>query len=374
MEVRMRRALVATAVLALALALAALVGCRPATPMSSTASPSPSATLATPVTPIPVAVVFGDTIQLADGRRIRLGLPDSERARAATRVASGWIVATDPFGTLWLVRDGERPTFVGGGSGGYLVTTDGRRLITIGPVSRHDSATLIAALDLPSLAERTLTDLQPLLHLVPNHDTVGAVGVSGDHVVLRIMYTNVGGPTGAAVWDMRTGAVRAVPTKGVWLWSVAADQVLRRIDHPHPTTVQPVLACLDVVDLTMAFGVGETGYCGTQVTSVADGTLSPDGQWAMLQGLLDGSIPGEPILLRSADLRAGHWAPHPLAWPARTLFRMWFWDSDRSFIAGGSGDYPFYRCVIDGPCQPVALSPDMRTPSPEAYPVAGPTP
>jgi hypothetical protein len=353
-----------------ALAVLTLVGCASAarpphsvhTGQTSTSTPSQAPS------PISLTLIVGHQVRLPDGRRINLALPDNEVAAAATRLPGGYLVSTDPFGTLWWVPDGEAAVFLGGAGRSVAIWPDRSRIAFVGGTT-DATPTTVATARLPSGRQDRRIDLSPWVPRGVGDATVTIAGVTGDRVVVRLALSYaVVQPARVLIWNVRTGRVTAVAGDGIWLWSVAGNgRALRRVDRPHPATRAPVSACIDVVDLGATLPAEASGVCGAGLTVVHDGALSPDAAWALFtvaEATAFGPI-DQPVLARTADLSAGLWRPYPISWPGNAWFALGFWDSATAFIGTGAGSW---LCTVDGPCRPVLIPADARSPAPAQTP------
>jgi hypothetical protein len=140
-------------------------------------------------------------------------------------------------------------------------------------------------------------------------------------------------------------------------------KVLRRVDRHGPGGAKDITsACVDVVSLTDTVPTGQTGFCAPWLaTPYGSGQISTGGTWAILYTATTAA--GEPrtVLVRTADLHAGHWRPVIIDLPSGAL--PLFWDTDDTVILDGRPDHPgFYRCGTTGSCLPMAMPTDLQEP------------
>ncbi|HEU4424330.1 MAG TPA: hypothetical protein VFR67_17520, partial [Pilimelia sp.] len=222
----------------------------------------------------------------------------------------------------------------------------GRVLVVAGLA---EDGTGIASYALPSLNRLAATDFG-----VDAGVSVAVVGVGGDRAVLA-------GAQGSppwqetAIWNVRTGGLHRTGGHD-WALAFGRDgQVLRRVDRPASGAGA---ACVDLV--TLADTPPEPGppVCAPALaTAEAGGMLSPGGRWVMLRTASPAGGGLGTVLLRTADLRAGHWRPVTPDLPPSGVPR--FWDTDDTFVVEKPGNpSEAYRCTTRG-CAPLILPADL---------------
>jgi hypothetical protein len=314
------------------------VSLAPAAPVSATpvgAAPPGTAAMAT----AGLAVLSNNTIIRADGRVIRLALPRGVTAVSAAQVPSGWVLATaeaNRTGALWFAGQTGAPRRIGPVRGNWAVSSDGGLLVVTG-LGGTNAASIVSAISLPTLRIRTTTRFTgatgPLV-----------VGITTDRVVLRQAQGSPG-PSIAAVWNLRTGTLRAT-TAPIWVWSAGDGQAVTRVDQSRPAG-----ACVDAVAVTDRLPVGRTGLCTSLAQQIQYGGIAPGGGWAVV--ITAAGRTANTSLVRVRDLQVGRWRPVSLGGQRLPLF----WDTPTSLIVAAprGNAIGYLRCDIRAQCTTLTL-------------------
>jgi hypothetical protein len=291
-----------------------------------------------------LAVLANNTIIRADGRVIRLGLPRGATAISAAQVPSGWLVsAGEPnrTGALWFFSNAGSPHRIGPVRGNWAVSSDGGLLVVTGLGAGTDAVSGVVAMDLPSLRVRARTRFTgatgPLV-----------VGITTDRVVLRQAQGSPG-PSIAAVWNLRTGSLRATSSP-IWVWSADDGQALTRVDQRGAGN-RPGGACVDAVAVTDRLPVGRTGLCTSLALQIQYGGIAPGGGWAVVITAVGRGA--NTSLVRVHDLQVGRWRPVSLGAQRLPLF----WDTATSLIVAAprGNALRYLRCDTRAQCTPITM-------------------
>jgi hypothetical protein len=320
----------------------------PGNPHSPSPTPSASASVQSGVTAAQLGlyVVSRNIIVRPDGSRVTL--PFGDGVGDVVQAKNGWVVLVGAADgrSLWYVPDSGQPTRIGGIGGNFMVSGDGTVLVATGV----NGPSNVDAYRLPSLERIRRTTFDS--GMGPN-----VAGIVGDRVLLNGAQGSPGA-SDVAVWNLRTGTLRPTPV-AVWIWGVARDgRVLRHVTRFVPGGSKEQLnSCVDVVTLTDTLPTGDTGYCDRQWNPVTGGSLSPNGDWAVVAIL--GESHNYVRLVRAADLHdKGQLSAAPMQLPGRTI--PLFWDTDESYIAASPVDEGQHvRCTTTGTCTPIVTSSDL---------------
>lgn len=340
-------AAVVVALIAVTATLATNGRAAPFPPSTTPTRPTASAPSGLPAASFGLDVLTDGVIVRPDGSRVRPDLPAGVRAVQAIGVPSGWVVLTErtegPF-ELWFAATVGAPVYVGRTFGNFEVSADGKVLVVTG---LSPDPTTVAAYELPSL--RKVRDTTAELGMGPL-----VLGISGDRVLLKGA-SGDSSPSGAAVWNLRTGGLRRA-SDSVHALGISRDgTVLRLVRQTGASAKDIVGGCLDAVPLTDTLAISNSGVCRADLAApYVAGGISPDGSWVVLTTAAGEKEP-RTMVLRSADLHSGRWSPAALDGPAGAT--ALFWDTDSTFIAldAASQTTRYLRCAVTQRCVELAL-------------------
>jgi hypothetical protein len=331
-------------------AIAVTGGPQGARPPGDIPSPSTPPSQSDPAGFVPgvlgLSVLYRNTIFSADGTSFVL--PFADGVAEVVLAENGWVVLTGAQDgqSLWYVPRWGQAARIGSPGGNFKVSSDGTVLVVTGINGRSN----VDAYRLPSL--------ERFQHTTFDSGTGPRVaGIAGDRALLNGAQGSPGAST-AAVWNLRTGSLRKTAVD-VWVWGVARDgRVLRRVDRFVPGTKDRLNACVDVVTMTDTLPTGDTGYCDNDWLDVGGASLSPSGDWAVVNVLSKHDSAGPPILIRTDELhRDGRLSARPMEPQGRVIPE--FWASDEAFITSPMGDGKLFRCTTTGSCTPIILRSDV---------------
>ncbi|MFC7484000.1 hypothetical protein ACFQX7_33735 [Luedemannella flava] len=222
-----------------------------------------------------VDILGTNLILRADGSQVPLRPPAGQVATMAAGVPSGWVLymkePESARAALWFVPlaggAGQRISPV---SGNWKLSHDGTRLVIAGVGDSPAELRTVLLVDLPSLRVVARTEV--------NTDSNGlnAVGITPDGVVLRESWLE-NTPTGAAIWDPRTGDVRWARER---LWALGTTADGRLLARWSLGSWRSRRSCISLAPVTGSFR--RPRYCAGVPRSVIDGYISPDGSVAHL--------------------------------------------------------------------------------------------
>ncbi|GAA1805479.1 hypothetical protein GCM10009682_29130 [Luedemannella flava] len=280
-----------------------------------------------------VDILGTNLILRADGSQVPLRPPAGQVATMAAGVPSGWVLymkePESARAALWFVPlaggAGQRISPV---SGNWKLSHDGTRLVIAGVGDSPAELRTVLLVDLPSLRVVARTEV--------NTDSNGlnAVGITPDGVVLRESWLE-NTPTGAAIWDPRTGDVRWARER---LWALGTTADGRLLARWSLGSWRSRRSCISLAPVTGSFR--RPRYCAGVPRSVIDGYISPDGSVAHLMFNVT-EFEYQWGMVRTADVLRGRWRYATL--PEGAAARLEYWDTDRTAIF--TGDYRSgYRC------------------------------
>jgi hypothetical protein len=225
--------------------------------------------------------------------------------------------------------------------GNWAISADGRLLVATGMGAGTAANGDVAAVDLPSLRVRARTRFAgtngPLV-----------VGITTERVVLR-QALRAPGPSIAAVWNLRTGALRPTGSP-LYVWSAGDGQALTRVDQRGAGT-RPSGACVDAVAVADSLQVGRTGLCTSLALQVQYGGIAPGGGWAAI--VTTAGQQATTSLVRVRDLQVGRWRPVSLGGQRLPLF----WDTATTLIVAipHGQALTYQRCDTSAHCTAITM-------------------
>ena len=308
-------------------AAAPLASSPPATgsPTVAAASTAPAAGATTAAVPT-VKYLIGNTMDGTDGSRIRLAAPASTTITAATEIPRGFVFSADDGYVYLQARDGSRRRV---GAGQFTVSHDGTRLAVMSDVT---------------VSIYTLPGLQRLgAYAVPGATPGGpsAVGVNGDWVLLFDADQPSDGPGATVVWNVTTHASARLTD----VYPLALGTGGELLQRALTASGRP---CYALAAENNRHGTGVTcAPTARPAGGVDSGALSPDGRYAAIS--VSNRI--APVMVRTADLRAGRWKPITL--PVSSGMPLYWAGMD--VVIGGDATY---RCSVTARCARLPIPPD----------------
>lgn len=260
---RRRRQGLALAGTAAAVVAAVLVGGALLRPTTEALPPAERTQAPVVETPFSLELVVGDEIVAPDGKRTRIGLPKGYEVSEVSRVPSGWVVQTTAGNgqQLWFRPLQGQPRLLSGDCGGsYAISADGKRIAIGG-----DPDLVVTLRELPSGEELMHTTYEAVLGPLVS-------AIVGDRAVIQEMQGGEG-PTGAGLWDLRTGSVTRHGDPQLGIHQLSADGTTTLSRHYVDGAWCAVFGSLD--DLTPD---GAHPFCDPSELWLS-GNLSPDGRY-----------------------------------------------------------------------------------------------
>jgi hypothetical protein len=293
-------------------------------PTSTAASTAPAAAATASTAELTVKYLAGNTVAGTDESRIRLAAPPGTAITAATEIAGGFVFSADDGFVYLQARDGSRRRV---GAGQFTVSPDGTRLAVMSDVT-------VSVYALPDL-------LRLGAYAVPGATPGGpsAIGVNGDWVLLFDADQPSDGPGVTVVWNVTTHA--SVRLTGVYPLTLGTGgDVLQRALTASGRPCYALAAERHGTGATCAPTARPAG-------GVDSGALSPDGRYAAIS--VSNRI--APVVVHTADLRAGRWKPITLPVPSGTPV---YW-AGMDVVIGGDATY---RCSVTARCARLPIPPD----------------
>ncbi len=287
-------------------------------PTSAAAATAPAATATATVAASSSTVKYlaGNTVAGTDGSRIRLAAPAGTTVVVATETPRGFVFSADDGFVYLQARDGSRRRV---GAGQFTVSADGTRLAVMNDVT---------------VSVYALPDLRWLgAYAVPGATPGGpsAIGVNGDSVLLFDADQPSDGPGVTVVWNVTTHASIRLTAVYPLALGTGGDILQRALT----ASGQPCYALA-------AESHGAGGTCAPTARpagGIDSGTLSPDGRYAAIS--VSNRI--APVVVRTADLRAGRWQAITLPVPSGVPL---YW-AGMDVVIGGDATY---RCSVTAQC------------------------